>query len=78
MNVHYRVLTSLLFLSMISLPLASRAWGQQDSDTLLNEASDFRSIGPFRGGRSAAVTGVPGKPMLYYHGWVLWRLDWSG
>ena len=68
MSVHYRVLTSLLFLSMISLPLASRAWGQQDSDTLLNEASDFRSIGPFRGGRSAAVTGVPGKPMLYYQG----------
>ncbi len=28
----------------------------------------YRSIGPFRGGRSAAVTGVPGKPMLFYFG----------
>ena len=28
----------------------------------------WRSIGPFRGGRSAAVTGVKGKPNLYYMG----------
>jgi photosystem II stability/assembly factor-like uncharacterized protein len=31
-------------------------------------ALNWRSIGPFRGGRSAAVTGVPGKPNLYYFG----------
>ncbi|MEL7375407.1 MAG: glycosyl hydrolase [Bacteroidota bacterium] len=29
---------------------------------------EFRNIGPFRGGRSCAVTGVPGKPNLYYFG----------
>ncbi len=28
----------------------------------------YRNIGPFRGGRSAAVTGVAGKPNLYYMG----------
>src|SRR5438105_282470 len=28
----------------------------------------YRQIGPFRGGRSAAVTGVPGKPLLFYFG----------
>ncbi len=28
----------------------------------------YRLIGPFRGGRSAAVTGVPGKPNLFYFG----------
>ncbi|MDN5215422.1 glycosyl hydrolase [Fulvivirgaceae bacterium BMA12] len=28
----------------------------------------WRSIGPYRGGRSAAVTGVPGKPALFYMG----------
>ncbi len=28
----------------------------------------WRSIGPYRGGRSAAVTGVPGKPELFYMG----------
>ena len=28
----------------------------------------YREIGPFRGGRSAAVTGVPGRPKLFYFG----------
>src|SRR4051794_19712936 len=28
----------------------------------------YRNIGPFRGGRSATVTGVPGKPLLFYFG----------
>ncbi|MFN0119275.1 MAG: WD40/YVTN/BNR-like repeat-containing protein, partial [Blastocatellia bacterium] len=28
----------------------------------------FRNIGPFRGGRSIAVTGVPSQPMTYYFG----------
>lgn len=34
----------------------------------LYDANDWRNIGPFRGGRSAAVTGVPGKPSLFYFG----------
>ncbi|WP_276389159.1 glycosyl hydrolase [Eudoraea chungangensis] len=29
---------------------------------------EYRLIGPFRGGRSAAVTGVPGEPNLFYFG----------
>jgi len=36
-------------------------------DSLYN-ALEYRLVGPFRGGRSAAVTGVPGKPMLFYMG----------
>ena len=28
----------------------------------------WRNVGPFRGGRSCAVAGVPGKPNLYYFG----------
>lgn len=31
-------------------------------------ATEWRNIGPFRGGRSAAVTGVPGKANLFYMG----------
>lgn len=31
-------------------------------------ALEYRLLGPFRGGRSAAVTGVPNKPNLYYFG----------
>ena len=37
-------------------------------DEKLYNALEWRNIGPFRGGRSAAVTGVPGKPNLYYMG----------
>lgn len=40
------------------------------------EGLKWRSIGPFRGGRSAAVTGVVGKPNLYYFGATgggIWR-----
>ena len=29
---------------------------------------EYRSIGPFRGGRSAAVTGIPGQPLNYFMG----------
>ena len=34
----------------------------------LYSALDYRLLGPFRGGRSAAVTGVSGKPNLFYFG----------
>src|SRR3954468_1840862 len=37
-------------------------------DEKLYGAVEWRSIGPYRGGRSAAVTGVPGKSNLYYMG----------
>ncbi len=34
----------------------------------ISKGLKWRCIGPFRGGRSAAVTGVEGKPMLFYMG----------
>ncbi|MGX1928232.1 WD40/YVTN/BNR-like repeat-containing protein [Flagellimonas sp. 2504JD4-2] len=34
----------------------------------LYSSLEYRLVGPFRGGRSAAVTGVPGKPNLFYFG----------
>ena len=49
-------------------------------DTLL-EGLEYRHIGPFRGGRSAAVTGVPGKPMTFYMGVTgggVWRTEDGG
>ncbi|MFD0863025.1 glycosyl hydrolase [Sungkyunkwania multivorans] len=36
--------------------------------TELYSSLEYRLIGPFRGGRSAAVTGVAGKPNLFYFG----------
>src|SRR5215212_602691 len=34
----------------------------------LLKALQYRSIGPYRGGRSAAVTGVPSQPFVFYYG----------
>ena len=50
-------------------------------DERLYNALEWRSIGPFRGGRSAAVMGVPGKSNLYYFGSVgggVWRTTDGG
>jgi photosystem II stability/assembly factor-like uncharacterized protein len=41
----------------------------------------YRLVGPFRGGRSATVTGVPGKPTLFYFGSTgggVWRTTDGG
>ncbi len=41
----------------------------------------WRNIGPFRGGRSSAVAGVPGKPMIYYMGSAgggIWKTEDGG
>ena len=54
---------SILFVFIINLPLQSQTY-----DPALYDALEYRLIGPFRGGRSAAVTGVPGKPNLFYFG----------
>ncbi len=37
-------------------------------DPALYRALHWRNIGPFRGGRALAVTGVPGEPGLFYFG----------
>jgi len=48
---------------------------------VINEGLNFRCIGPFRGGRSAAVTGVEGEPLLFYMGVTgggVWRTKNGG
>lgn len=40
----------------------------QSLNTDYLDALEYRLVGPFRGGRSAAVTGVPGKDNLFYFG----------
>src|SRR5436853_5808088 len=47
----------------------------------LQKELKFRNIGPFRGGRSIAVTGVPSQPNVYYFGSVgggVWKTTDSG
>ncbi|HYC83894.1 MAG TPA: glycosyl hydrolase [Chryseosolibacter sp.] len=70
--------------------LALQAAAQKKKDPAANPVSynekiynglTWRNIGPFRGGRSAAVTGVPGKPNLYYFGSTgggVWRTTDAG
>ncbi|MCB0292888.1 MAG: hypothetical protein KDH97_21725, partial [Calditrichaeota bacterium] len=55
----------LLFFILITPPLHSQKTSFNDS---LYNALEYRNIGPFRGGRSAAVTGIPGEPMTFYFG----------
>lgn len=50
-------------------------------DKSLYESVEYRLVGPFRGGRSAAVTGVPGQPNLFYFGSTgggVWRTQDGG
>jgi photosystem II stability/assembly factor-like uncharacterized protein len=50
-------------------------------DEKLYNGLEWRSIGPYRGGRSAAVTGVPGKPNLFYMGATgggVWKTNDAG
>ena len=57
----------------------------QSVDPKLYEGMRWREIGPFRGGRSNAVSGVKGRPNEYYMGTCgggLWKtsnagVDWT-
>ena len=54
---------SILLITLFSFNLQSQNFQESDYDAL-----KYRLLGPFRGGRSAAVTGVPNQPNLYYFG----------
>jgi photosystem II stability/assembly factor-like uncharacterized protein len=60
------------FLFIFTILAFAKAESQQlpepPEEQKLYESQEFRLLGPFRGGRSAAVTGVPGKPNLFYFG----------
>ncbi|HYL11167.1 MAG TPA: hypothetical protein VEU31_10550 [Candidatus Acidoferrales bacterium] len=62
--------------SVFALPAVS-----QQVDSSLFSGLRWRSIGPFRGGRVLAVTGVPGRPNLFYFGAVgggVWKTNDAG
>lgn len=79
----------LMAISMLILTIGSPANSQRKNknvptttyDKSLIEGIQWRNVGPFRGGRSAAVTGVKGKPNLYYFGATgggVWRTTDAG
>lgn len=90
-RIHFKQLFSkrlplfvFIFLFLIpfhSLPIKAKSTSQQPIDLENIENAKFRSIGPFRGGRSAAVTGVSDSPNTFYFGAAgggVWRTDDNG
>jgi len=74
-----KILILLSFFTVIQFSTAQT--NKQSIDPELYESLDWRHIGPFRGGRSCAVTGVVGKANLYYMGSTgggVWKTDDNG
>lgn len=74
-----------LFLALcLLLSVNAKVNAQKKSTKVSNEyfsAVNYRNIGPFRGGRSAAVTGVSGKANLFYMGATgggVWKTNDAG
>ena len=54
----------------LALAVATQAGAQTDLDPSLIKGWHWRMIGPFRGGRTKAATGVPSRPSTFYIGAV--------
>lgn len=70
MNLRF-ILLACFSLTILANSSAQRS-KKQSADTgykqIFLDGIKWRHVGPFRGGRSAAVTGVPDQPNLYYFG----------
>ena len=67
------------FLFLLALATVQTVFGQQQE--VLSKAVHYRNIGPFRGGRSVAASGVVQHPMVYYMGTTgggLWKTEDAG
>jgi len=74
-------LASLMFLGFAAVRLIAEPDSPKQVDPKLFQDLHWRSIGPFRGGRVLAVTGVRGQPDTYYFGSVgggVWKTDDAG
>ncbi len=72
------------FLMVFSLSLPAQNRNKQDApmvDEEQFEGLEWRNIGPFRGGRSVAVAGIPGNETTYYAGYTgggVWKTENAG
>lgn len=92
LNMSSRVLTGLFVLLTLTWSTdlqaqrrnrrnAKAAAPKVDLQAEIYKGVKWRSIGPYRGGRSATVTGVPGKPQLFYMGATgggVWKTENGG
>ena len=73
---------SVFFTTLLSLVAAlSHLPLNADENTDALEGLKWRQVGPYRGGRVTTVTGVPGKPNLYYMGATgggVWKTENAG
>ena len=82
-NFTFRIILIALLCGWTTLATAQRKKGSESTaiNPKLYENLHWRNIGPHRGGRSAAVTGVKSNPNLYYFGATgggVWRTKDSG
>src|SRR5437660_52937 len=73
-----RTLFSVLLLSLCLISLNAQTKPGADDNNALFKPLKWRSIGPFRGGRSNCATGVVGDPRTYYMGTTgggLWKTE---
>lgn len=66
--MRYSLFTVLLFLFHFAIDAQKASQGEAASEDAHYNSVKWRNIGPYRGGRSCAVTGVDGQPNLYYFG----------
>ncbi|MHC4067458.1 MAG: WD40/YVTN/BNR-like repeat-containing protein, partial [Planctomycetota bacterium] len=62
-------------------PVSAQSDANVVYDTTLFNGLKWRMVGPYRGGRSTAVAGVPGQPFLFYQGTTgggVWRTTDAG
>src|SRR4029079_6764959 len=52
--------------ALISISVHAQTQTPPEGD--LSRTFQYRSIGPYRGGRCTAVAGVPSQPAVYYYG----------
>ena len=76
------VILSLIFsFSAISEDLENKKKNKFSVDSILFQVGEWRNIGPFRGGRSTASTGITGNDQIYYMGTTgggLWKTEDAG
>src|ERR1700733_3062795 len=58
------------FLTLLSILIFIPQLPAQSVDTTLLKELHWRNVGPFRGGRTRAVSGVPSQPNVFYVGAV--------
>ena len=84
-TMHRQLAVTAMAASLLAFALAPaagvHAQGMQRVDPSLFAGLRWRNIGPFRGGRAVAATGVPGDPRTFYFGAVgggVWKSGNAG